>query len=178
MPDSAIQEALKGLKNVRWRETAFADLQWYYAEEGVYVFRCKHGEPNEHLCVIRAKSADAAIARAVFNLHKDDEKKKSAPVGDCAKMREALKSCLDFIMRLDRAFNPFMQGMLEDAIAKAHAALAAPARNCNRFATVKDAAIAFARERQDAPQPCPDFIFSAWLLAPATEKEGESNEQK
>jgi hypothetical protein len=40
-----------------------------------------------------------------------------------------------------------------------------PKRNCDRFDTVKDAAIAFARERQDAPQPCPDFTFSAWLLA-------------
>ena len=47
-------------------------------------------------------------------------------------------------------------------------ALSAPPRNCDRFATVKDAAIAFARERQDAPHPCPDFTFSVWLFAPAT----------
>ena len=51
-------------------------------------------------------------------------------------------------------------------------ALRMPPRNCDRFATVKDAAIAFARERQDAPHPCPDFTFSAWLLAPAKKKEG------
>lgn len=41
-------------------------------------------------------------------------------------MREALESCLVFIMRLDRAFNPFMQNLLENAIAKASAALAVP----------------------------------------------------
>ena len=58
-----------------------------------------------------------------------------------------------------------------DAIAdEIRQALAVPPRNCDRFATVKDAAIAFARERQDAPQPCPDFTFSAWLLAPAAAK--------
>lgn len=54
----------------------------------------------------------------------------------------------------------------------AHAALTAPPRNCDRFATVKEAGIAFAREKIDAPQPCPDFTFSAWLFAPAKEQEG------
>ena len=51
--------------------------------------------------------------------------------GNAAAMREALESCLDFIMRLDRAFNPFMQNLLEDAIAKANTALSAPPRNCD-----------------------------------------------
>lgn len=45
---------------------------------------------------------------------------------DATKMREALESCLIFIMRLDRAFNPFMQNLLENAIAKASAALSVP----------------------------------------------------
>lgn len=40
-----------------------------------------------------------------------------------AKMREALESCLNFIVRIDRAFNPFMQNLLENAVAKAEAAL-------------------------------------------------------
>lgn len=63
---------------------------------------------------------------------------------------------------------------LKDTLARL---LAAPPRNCDRFATVKDAAIAFARERQDAPQPCPDFTFSAWLFAPATKQKGEADEK-
>ena len=59
------------------------------------------------------------------------EREKSQPIGNAAAMREALRACLDFIMRLDRAFNPFMQNLLENAIAKAKAALAAPPRNCD-----------------------------------------------
>jgi len=66
--DRAIHEMLAGLENVRWRETMFEDLDWYYAEDGVYVLRCKHGTPNEHLLVVRAKSPDDAIALAVFEM--------------------------------------------------------------------------------------------------------------
>lgn len=68
MPDSAIHEALDALNDVRWRKTAFADLQWYYAEGGVYIIRCKHGKPDASLCAIRARSADEAVARAVAAL--------------------------------------------------------------------------------------------------------------
>lgn len=71
----SIHDVLKMLNFATWGETMFADLQWYYAEEGVYILRCKHGEPNEHLCIIRAKSADEAISRAVFDLHKANERK-------------------------------------------------------------------------------------------------------
>lgn len=51
---------------------------------------------------------------------------------------------------------------------KAREALAAPVRNCDRFATVKDAAIEFSKLRNN-PHPCPDFVFSEWLLAIAEE---------
>ena len=105
--EDAIHNALNGLKNVRWRETAFADLQWYYAEGGVYVLRCKKGDPNEHLCIIRAKSADKAISRAVFNLYKADDKKRirrNCDVGtadeqtrrlraNCEKYKPSCKGC-------------------------------------------------------------------------------------
>lgn len=134
----AIHEAVDGLKNVRWRETAFADLQWYYAEDGVYVLRCKKGDPNEHLCVMRAKSADEAISRAVFNLYKADEKKKSAPVGNMAAMRDAAVTAYDaldklksFSLQLDvgrmREFNHLV------CLAKNRldAALAKPPRQCD-----------------------------------------------
>lgn len=49
----------------------------------------------------------------------------------------------------------------------AERALFEPPRNCDLFATVKDAAIEFSKLRNN-PHPCPDFIFSEWLLAPAT----------
>lgn len=91
-------------------------------------------------------------------------------------LREALNDTTGLLESIFKAFSegtsgPYMSDVAE-SIDNARAALSAPPRNCDRFATVKDAAIAFARERQDAPQPCPDFTFSAWLLAPATEKKG------
>lgn len=89
-------DVLKRLASVCWRETMFADMQTYYAEEGVYVLRCKHGTPNAHYCIIRAKSLDEAISRAVFDLHKANESREvgvaenATTTGDGAKMREAL----------------------------------------------------------------------------------------
>lgn len=68
--DKDFHDVFKRLKNVRWRETMFMDLQTYYAEEGVYVMRCKHGEPNEHYCIIKANDVDEAISRAMFDLHR------------------------------------------------------------------------------------------------------------
>lgn len=65
-----------------------------------------------------------------------------------AALREALESCLNFIVRIDRAFNPYMQGLLEDAVAKAKAALAEPARNCDRFDEYHDAVDAWHREER------------------------------
>lgn len=60
----------------------------------------------------------------------------------------------------------------------ANAALSAPPRNCDRFSSVKEAAMAFAAEVRDKPHPCPDFTFSAWLYAPATEQKGETDGSK
>ena len=98
--------------------------------------------------------------------------------GDCAKLREAVKAVVDvgYPHNFQREA-PHIRGYCYDitrAIDKCFAALSTPPRNCDRFATVKDAAIAFARERQDAPHPCPDFTFSAWLFAPATKQKGEN----
>ena len=56
-------------------------------------------------------------------------------------------------------------------------ALSAPPRNCDRFKSVKEAAIEFSK-RRDNPQPCPDFTFSAWLFATAEEREGEGDGRK
>ena len=96
--------------------------------------------------------------------------------GNAAAMREALEHASYFLRRhyTGAVYAPDGETLIycEDVAKIVDAALSAPPRNCDRFATVKDAAIAFARERQDAPQPCPDFTFSAWLFALATEKEG------
>lgn len=66
-------KAFRELENASWRPTMFEDLQVCYCEEGLYALRCKHGTPNYHICLIREKSEDAAIARAVFDLHKHNE---------------------------------------------------------------------------------------------------------
>lgn len=72
--DKAFHDVFKKLKNVPWRETMFMDLQTYGAGDGAYVLRCKHGEPNEHYCIIEANDVDEAISRAVFDLHKPSER--------------------------------------------------------------------------------------------------------
>lgn len=73
--DHDFHAVLKRLETVNWRKTMFEDLQTYYAEEGTYVLRCKVGDENEHLCIIKARSLDSAISHAVFDLHKSDERK-------------------------------------------------------------------------------------------------------
>lgn len=91
-------------------------------------------------------------------------------LGDAAKLREALKKVAESsaeIMERVRYKDGLVFNTANYIADVARTALAEPPRNCDRFATVKDAAIAFARERQDAPQPCPDFIFSAWLFTKA-----------
>lgn len=78
-----------------------------------------------------------------------------------AEMREALESCLDFIMRLDRAFNPFMQNLLENAVAKAKTALATSPRQCD-VGTADEQAERFETEckRHDHCTPC--LVHAVW----------------
>ena len=64
-----IRELEKGF----WRQTAFEDLQVQYCEERLYALRCKRGTPNEHICLIREQSEDAAISRAAFDMHRCGE---------------------------------------------------------------------------------------------------------
>ncbi len=102
------------------------------------------------------------------------------PPSNAAALREALESCLDFIMRIDRAFNPFMQGLLENAVAKANAALAAPARNCDRFQTgdrltdAVSALNAYANEKEHEPvrrwNESDWRRFLDWFFAPAKQE--------
>ena len=105
----------------------------------------------------------------------------SKKCGDMAKLREALEFCLDFIMRLDRAFNPYMQNLLEDAIAKAEAALSSPLRNCDVPLVVDGPAdnnadkawLVFKQHNPDVYFDVPGLLRCIdWLLAPVTEQEG------
>ena len=70
-----IHDAVNKLENVPWNDTNFQDLQWYCAEDNLYLLRCKHGEPNERLCIVRAGSLDEAITRGVFGVSPDKQSK-------------------------------------------------------------------------------------------------------
>lgn len=85
--------------------------------ENIRLGRLVPGNPDEMI----------VPTRQVFAMVDELEtlREKVKPV-NAAAMREALESCRNFIVRIDRAFNPFMQGLLENAVAKADAALAAP----------------------------------------------------
>lgn len=82
--------------------------------------------------------------------------------GNAAAMRDALESCLDFIMRLDRVFNLFMLNLLNGAISKAKAALAKPPRIVDAYTDWHDAlkaAIAKCKSwKPTACLECPFFI--------------------
>ena len=125
---------------------------------------------------VRSIAADWWEARAdeIEAAHKRELSKNTSKngadfgqLGDAAKLREAL------ITIRDKAHEQYVNDYGIDTVwiqDVANAALAAPARNCDKYATVKEATEAFARE-QDMPHPCPDFTFSRWLLTPV-KKEG------
>lgn len=96
---------------------------------------------------------------------------KSSVVGDAAAMRDALAEIRDCIKEHPCQLD---EDSVFEIVTKA---LAAPARNCDMFATVKEAAIEFSKLRNN-PHPCPDFVFSEWLFAPAAERTRESREQE
>lgn len=109
--------------------------------------------------------------------------KDSLQVGNIAAMREALSDCLVLIPHLDRAFNPFMRNRLENAIAKARAALAEPPRNCDMPEVAEGKPIdlaeqawrVFKRSHKDSYLDAYGLLRCiGWLL---TEAKGEGNRQ-
>ena len=101
---------------------------------------------------------------------------KSSATGDAAKLRGALKAidglCAGLMPTWDGAF-----GRIKDM---AEAALAAPARNCDRFASAEEAWDAYdewveSYRSRGKTEPFNEF---GWLFAPATEQERRTNGQK
>lgn len=111
--------------------------------------------------------------------------KKSLVVDDCAKLREALQQAKVAILAARKKMgvdNPIILEIID-------AALAAPARNCDRFATLEDA-------RKEHHKICEEYgacnkacgyksghsgtyqCFEAWLFAPATEQKGGNDANK
>ena len=99
---------------------------------------------------------------------------KSSAVGNCAKLREALKDIVRIVEQIRLLYSDFPYE-IHDIARKARAALAAPPRNCDKYPTFNDAIRALADKRGwhdakwDSERYC---ILASWLLAPATEKEG------
>jgi hypothetical protein len=105
--------------------------------------------------------------------------------GDCAKLREALERVLCWLKRMNAeplntlavseltpsyAVNKTAKSIIEDNdyhISQLTAALDAPPRNCDRFATLPDALAAW---RDIDPREAGPF--DTWLFALATEQEG------
>lgn len=143
--DKDFHDVFKRLKNVLWRETMFMDLQTYYAEDGVYVMRCKHGEPNEHYCIIKAGSLDEAISRAVFDLHKPSER-----VCRIGKIRNVLSRVHDWLGVLIRESCPSDRCSqcigASDLADDVYDALHSKVFNCDRFNDALDAQIEFLNE--------------------------------
>lgn len=105
--------------------------------------------------------------------------------GDRAKLREVLKRIVAASIVAKNANAPeWILQRMADIFAMATTALAAPPRNCDRFATETDAQIAFLREVWligvgnldrdpfDGWTNEMKSAYSKWLFAPATEKEG------
>ena len=100
-------------------------------------------------------------------------------IGNAAKLREALVGLIDGIcFHCDMSED--CKGAPCEKMQKAKAALAAPPRNCDRYATFNDAITALADKRGwhdgkwNSERYC---ILAQWLFGPANEK-GATDESK
>ena len=91
--------------------------------------------------------------------------------GDCAKLREALKDIVRIVEQIHLLYSDFPYE-IHDIVRKARAALAAPARNCDKVKTSWDVL----KEWHEGLDTANDVVrLLDWLLAPATETEGGNN---
>lgn len=98
------------------------------------------------------------------------EKPKIEQPGNAAAMREALKLCVDSMCEYCH-MRPYCCGDAAsgcEALRVAKAALAAPARNCDRFAKWHEAWDAFVAEYGGPTDPGEtEYYFGVWLFAQA-----------
>ena len=91
------------------------------------------------------------------------------PSGNAAALREALAELKSTVCEYITDCLVQLDARLDAACAKARAALAAPARNCDRFATANDAVKGYiaAHPHDDEPDAS---TYGSWLFAPAEEE--------
>ena len=126
----------------------------------------------------RASDLADDVYDAIHGIHSTAEK--SSAVGDCAKLREALVKCREIALQWQADEAAGVAGTTDKPHARSaaeavidmefeiNAALTAPPRNCDRFATVDEAIGAY---RQTHKYMVVN-VFLDWLFAQATEKEG------
>ena len=141
------QTAFKMLGTMEWKETMFLDLQTHDFGGGIFMLRCKHGEPNEHYCIIKANDVDEAIGRAVFDLHLREPFEQMGNVG---RMRGILKKVHDWLGVLIRDSRPDDRCKeclgASDLADDVYDAIHSPVRNCDRFSDETEAQVAFLNE--------------------------------
>lgn len=70
MCDHDFNRIVDGFKDLPWRESAFEDVEWYYAEEGRYIIHIKardygeYGHKPEQYRIVKAKNPSQAISFA------------------------------------------------------------------------------------------------------------------
>lgn len=74
MIDKELNDIVRRLETVEWRTTMYGYLQWYYAEEGLYVLKCNAGTETERIVLIRARSLQEAIAKESLALMRSSPK--------------------------------------------------------------------------------------------------------
>lgn len=131
----------------------------------------------------RAKTelqSNGAVGRlawdAVVNALCDEveELRKNAAPGNAAALREALKRAVDELDCIQQSVNP--DGITisaSRALRDCREALAAPARNCDRYATANDAEAGYIAEHPHDDEPDAS-TYGSWLFAPAAEQKGEN----
>ena len=154
---AALHEALAEARRFVWTSAHRTDRDLLVTDDGKrgpYVLT-----PKETLIKIDAALSAPATA------------KKSSVDGDSAKLREALETMNNLFERgvicTSYANSAEEMEQIEELYRKTKSALAAPARNCDRFATLPDALAAW---RDIDPREAGPFDL--WLFAPATEQEG------
>jgi hypothetical protein len=136
------QTAFKMLGTMEWKETMFLDLQTHDFGGGIFILRCKHGEPNEHYCIIKANDVDEAIRRAVFDLRKPSEQ-----IGNFGRMRNALSTVSAWLNIFEKEVKPRDNTYSASEIkGKVDEALNSRVRNCDRFNDALDAQLEFLNE--------------------------------
>lgn len=83
-----------------------------------------------------------------------------APYGNAAAMRVILEKCRDYFVDLLEEVNVEEE---KDLLAKIDAALAEPARNCDRFRNETEAEDAYTKEHPGEDKPDAN-TYGAWLL--------------